>query len=471
MKVKLNRFNDFAFRIFPHETLYLDGYFHFEDEHKRQIFNALIHNAREHKSKREYDAKIDKRKYSYIISRVQSRLESMDVDLIFRKLHDFEYCVMTDSVKTTDEKEMLKMFRTATPAYFNFIKLYEVGRSYRHYLQIRLRKRDFETVQQFLQKYHSNYDFARLTNDKLQQATNDIITQYYERKEDSPGWENWLQSIYYDESLDGYTRILAWIRLIFIGYNYRRYELIKETFDYFERMLEKGVFYSRRILANYYSQQLLYNSGVGDLESAARYGYLSIKEQNDDYLYYVNNLAYVLLRKHESKAALELLKGASVQATSAYNLHNKIGHAAYLILAYLDCGYDRQAENHGEVFLKVYRNEILEYRWHLFFSAYFKAVLYRKNYRKLIRAYRNCHLEEKDRMYKNNPNYTPVIPWMYHLASYGEDMTDRAQLLKTLQQLNVEYKSRKGHTPTDPFMNMNEITRHCFPELAQLQEW
>jgi hypothetical protein len=471
MKVKLHLFSDFAARIFPHECLYLEQTCRFEDEEKLKIFQILCNNARTSEKSQSYDPGIDKRKYSFVKYRVKAVLEAMDVDRIFKKLNDFEYCVLTDSVKTVDEKEMLRMFRQSDASGFHFIKLYEVGRAYRHYLQIRLRKKDFDAVQQFLEKYHSNYDFARLTNDKLQQATRDIIAQYYERKGDAAVWEQWLRSIYFDESLDGYTRILAWIRLIFIGYNYRRYDLIRETFDYFETMLAKGSFYSRRILANYYSQQLLYHAGTGDLEMAARYGYLSIKEQNDDYLYYVNNLAYILLRKRSAIAALELLKSASAQASAATNFHNKVGHAAYLILANLDCGFERQAENHGDVFLKAYRSEILEYRWHLFFSAYFKVVLYRKNYRKLIRAYKHCHLQTKDEQYKSHDNYTPVIPWMYHLACYGEDLTEKPALLQSLKNLLTEYNLNRRQAIQDSFMNVLEITRHCFPELTHSAEW
>ncbi|MFZ1524343.1 MAG: hypothetical protein WAT22_05960, partial [Saprospiraceae bacterium] len=102
------------------------------------------------------------------------------MDYNLERLLNWEKQIMTDSLSIKDDKELLKFSKTNSSD-FNFLKIYEIGRYYRHYLQIRLRYKDYQLIHQFLQKYRTDYEFSRLVNDKLHETTNEIITDYSQK--------------------------------------------------------------------------------------------------------------------------------------------------------------------------------------------------------------------------------------------------------------------------------------------------
>ncbi|MBK9742953.1 MAG: hypothetical protein IPO94_08315 [Saprospiraceae bacterium] len=195
-----------------------------------------------------------------------------------------------------------------------------------------------------------------MVNDKLHETTHEIITDY-SQKSNVAGEEAllWLSSLFNNDKLDGYNRLLAWVRIIFIAHNRRQYENIANMFVRFESLVASGKMYSKRIIVNFYSQNLLLYAAKRDFEKAAYYGYLSIKEKNNDYLYYINNLAAVLLRAHRPENALQVLKDSHPIAKESLNFHNRIGHTAYFIFALIDTGKSVQAENHAFVFLTAFK--------------------------------------------------------------------------------------------------------------------
>jgi hypothetical protein len=329
-----------------------------------------------------------------------------------------------------------------------------------------MRYRDYALVNAFLNKYRTDYAYCKLINDKLHEATLDIVNHYVHKKENATDWLQWLKSIYYNESVDGFNRMLAWIRLVFIAHNRKQYEILGEEFDYFEQMVKKGQFYSRRILINFYSQRLLYHAYLGDFETAAHFGYLSIKETNNDYLYYVTNLAAVLLRCDRPEEALLILKNSQKVAKNSLNFHNKIGHTANYLFALSKLGRFRQAENHGFVFLRAYRKEIFEYRWHLFFTAYFQAMLLNGSYGQLLKAYQSNKIEGREERYSISPNYTPTLPWLLALASYKSNAMDFDKLVKTLKGLIERSKDNyKGNWKKEILEISRKIMRDLWPAL------
>lgn len=351
----------------------------FEEDEKNDIIAKVIHNAVHINDHLEYDDSIDKRKYSYVKTWCSKLLDALDVDKTLEKLLAWEKLIMTDAINKEDEKELIRILKTSDSSHFNFIKLYDISRIYRHYLQIRLRHRDFEIVHLFINKYRTDYEYSKLVNDKLHDATNEIINHYVHKKDSQNDWYQWLTSVFYNESLDGYNRLLAWIRIVFIAHNRRSYEILEDKFVYFDKMIKSGHFYSRRILVNFYSQYLLYYSSFQNLEKATYYGCLSIKETNNDYLYYVNNLVAILLRSKKANEAYEILK-SSLHTAKDLNFHSKIGHTAFTVFSLIDLHKVKQAENHAFVFLTAYKKEIFDHRWHLFFTAYFKAMLINGNF-------------------------------------------------------------------------------------------
>lgn len=463
MPNKLSKFAAFGNAVFPHEAAHLIGLSGFQDKEKQSILLRIAENSNKTDEYVLYDPAIDKRKYSYVKTWSQHQLDAIDVDKIYQQLTEWDYQVATDAITPEGEKALLRLFKHADTSFFSFMRLFDLGRLYRHYLQIRFRKRDFQIVNNFLEKHRTGYEYARLVNDKLHAATEDIIHQYFERSGDTTAWQKWLDSVFHDESLDGYNRILAWIRLIFIGHNYRKFDSLKSHFDYFETMVQSGKFYSRRILANFYSQYLLYYAAMKDFDKASYYGYLSVKEKNNDYLYYVNNLSAILIRKRAFEKALEILRSASETAVISQNFHNKIGHAAYLILAYTDMGKLRQAENHADVFFNAYKHEIFEYRWHLFFSAYLKVLLFRGNYRKILRLSGTYQLAVKDELYRKSPGYSPTIPWICAIAAYREGKILFQDLAYKLSELLKVLHHREGPNMRTDIINLRDIAAFCIP--------
>jgi len=409
----------------------------FEDAEKLNILRLLHLKATQAEAEVHFDESIDRRKYSYIMSWCQAQLARIDVDNLLCRLSDYDRMIMTDNIDLKTERQLLKLFRQASTDYYSFLKLYDIGRSYRHFLQIRMRHHAFQVVDQFLRKHRTSYEYARMVNDKMHTVTEDIIEQYKSKHGDTMVYEQWLDSVYKDEGLDGYNRVLAWIRILFIAHNYRMIDRLSEKFDYFETMINNSRFYSRRILANFYSQKLLYFASQNKLDKAIEFGYLSIRERNNDYLYYINNLAAVLLRAERPVESLRILLLATEDTRRESNYHNKISHAAYLIMSRIENKQYKQAENSGDVFFNAYKTEIFEHRWHLFMTYYLRAILLLKNYKKIIRLIRQTRLMEHDRTYMDSPNYTSVIPWIYNLAQYREGRLKAEEFQSREQELLV----------------------------------
>ncbi len=457
MKSRLHRFSSYASGILPHEADFLMQYKKFEDTEKNSIVDTIIHNAVLTKDLLLYNDGIDKRKYSYIKTWCTKLLDTLDVDKTLEKLLLWEKLIMTDAITKEDEKELIKILKTSDSSHFNFIKLYDISRVYRHYLQIRLRYKDFEIVHQFIHKYRTDYEYSKLVNDKLHDATNEIINHFVHKKDSQNDWYPWLKSIFYNESLDGYNRLLALIRIVFIAHNKRSYDILEEKFEYFDKMIKSGHFYSRRILVNFYSQYLLYHSSYQNQEKATYYGYLSIKEINNDYLYYVNNLVAILLRSKKPTEAFDILKSSQHIAKESPNHHSKIGHTSFMIFAMIDLQKNKQAENLAFVFLTAYKKEIFDHRWHLFFTAYFKAMLVNGNFPGVIKNYTTYKLKEKDDHYSVSANYTPSIPWMYHLALFklgDRSIQELQQTLINLREKTKEYHSTMGN---DDLMEITKV--------------
>ena len=468
MKVKLTRFSDFAQSLLPLEASFLEGHQRFEDAEKKTILDQLVAVARGEANTDCFDAAVDKRKYSYVKNWCEDLLQSLDVDENLEKLMEWEHLILTDRISLADEKALIKRILRTEPSDFNFIKIYETGRSYRHYLQIRLRYKDYQLVHQFLTRYRTDYEFSRLVNDKLHEATHEIISDYSQKQRANYADSfPWLRSLFYNENLDGYNRLLAWIRMVFIAHNKRAYDMLGGMFEYFEQLVKEGKLYSRRIVTNFYSQYLLYYASIQDFNKAAACGYLSVKEVNNDYLYYINNLAAVLLRTGRANEALSILKTSAALAKNALNQHNRIGHAAYTIFALIDTDKAKQAENHAFVFVTAFKKEIFEHRWHLFFTAYFKAMLVNANYRGLIRAWSIYKLGEKDAAFTESANYSPSLRWMYQLALYKVGDINLPALQQQLHYLiGLEQSARPSLHKADLIEITKTLLKADFPKIG-----
>jgi len=463
MRSKLQKFTNFTNTLLPHETAYLLSIEQFKDEKRLEILQRVDYNARNIRQFTPYDTTIDKRKYNHLQNWIQTRLEAVDVDVHFNWMLDLERKIMTDSIELEEEKTLLRAIKSYEHPGFFFTRFYELVDHYRHFLLIRLRYEDHQLTQEFLSKYKSAYEKSKETHERLHDATTDIVKQYSGQEAESRQWEEWLTQVFYDEELDGINRYLALVRLTFIGYNYRKYDLLKEKFDYLDRQLSQGQYYSKRLLLNYYNSRLMLHSHYREYDKAVYYGYLSVRSINHDYPLYVNNLCAVLLRIKRNQEALQLMKKASSEVKKTNNIHNRIGFVAFYMEALIKNGLYRNAESYGDTFLKAYAKEVLQFRWHLFFSIYLEAMLHQKHYAKMARIAQKYQLLKLDKDYQNkNANYIPNIPLYIAAARHAEGLFTRKEFIQQLETTADTF----GRNPA--YRNFLEEYKKLVPEAYNL---
>jgi hypothetical protein len=458
MRAKLQKFGEFAASLLPHETSYLMGIQQFEDDIKLGILRQLHEQCSRNTQTASFDTSIDKRKYSNLKQWIEERLASIDVDEKFDWLSLMERKIMTDAIEPQEEKVLLKAIRDYGEPDFYFMKFFELVQFYRHFLLIRMRHAHHRIANDFLKKYKARYDFSKEVFERMHEATEDIVNQYAKNSAQSLHWENWLTEVYYNEQLDGLNRYYALVRLTFIYFNYRKFEKLSEKYDYIDQLFLQGTYYSRRLLLNYYGNRLLLHTHFQDYAKAEYYGYLSIRDKTSDYIFYVNNLTAVLLRQHKYEAALQLMRQAYPEMKTAAGFHNRVGFVAL----YLKClnynGQYRNAENYAESFLNVYRKEIFEYRWHIFFAAYLEAMLRQGKYTRILKVVRKHQLLERESQHVRNANYLPTLLWYHAIASYEESLMSR----EALEQQLVESVSSLSN-PEGKQHQLNELLDVAYP--------
>lgn len=376
---------------------------------------------------------------------------------------------MTDTIEPQEEKQLLKIIREYDHPGFYFIKLFELAQLYRHFLLIRMRYVHHRQVEDFLQRFRQKYEECKAINERIHEATLDIVNQYSKNSAQSIHWEEWLTEVFYNEEIDGLNRYYALVRLAFIYFNYMQYDKLLKNFDYIDCLFGQGIYYSRRILLNYYANRLLLHTKFNEFERAEFYGYLSIREKNNDYIFYVNNLSAVLLRQKKYQEALQVMRAAYSEVKNTISFHNRIGFVAF----YLKCLNHNQlfqnAENYAESFLQAYKREIFEYRWHIFFSAYLEALLRQEKFAKLLTVVRKYQLPEREEQYQSRANYLPTILWYTAIARYKEMQIDKKELAEIVRNSidELEHVEDKSYQLRD----LMEQVRPYIPGIVnQVQE-
>ncbi|MEM1121218.1 MAG: hypothetical protein AAGJ18_12275 [Bacteroidota bacterium] len=441
MRSKLQKFTQFAQQLLPHEVTYLLKVQQLADADRLAILQRIDYNCQHTDQFTPYDTNIDKRKYHHLQNWMERKLREIDVDEQFAWMSRLEHQIMMDTISSTEEKELLKAIKTYEYPCFFFVKFYELVQQYGQFLLVRIRYADYQVVQHFLQTHRANYQLSQETNRKIHQATEDIIAQYAGDARESSQWEQWLKLTFYDLKMDGHNRYLALVRLAFIAFNYRKLTLLQAAFDYMDEHFGYGQNYSKRLLLNYYNNRLMLHSRLREYEKAAYYGYLSIRAKNHDYLNYVNNLCAVLLRLDRNQEALDLMKQAAAAAKKTANFHSRVGYVSFYLEALNKNGLHQNAVSYGRSFLTAYHKEILQYRWHLFFSVYFEALLHRRQFAPILQITRKYRLLDKDQQYAAKANYLPSIPIYYWTAQYQEGLLAKQQLMEQLSDLLGEQPS------------------------------
>ena len=404
----------------------------FEDQERLAILKAI--DRSQGRASPVFDTAIDKRKYSHLKTWIEKRLSEIDVDKSLQWLLELEQAILTDQITTTQEKQLMQSLQRWRSSSFYFVKWYEVLTIFREDLLIRLRYEEVDVLDQFLLKNKESYAHSQEIDKLLQKITREIVEQYQGLQGETKKHITSLTIAFKDEKLDGYNRFKAFIRLIFIGFNYRDFDFLKPHFDYFDQMLTSGLSYSKRILLNYYSNRLLLHSRKGEYEEAERYGYLSIKVHTQDFLMYLNNLAAILLRNHKYDEAFATLQEGAKEAKETTNHHNKIGYVAFYVETLNRMGKFLNAENYASVFLSLYKKEIFKYRWHVFFTTYLESLLRQNKFSEIIRLAKKYKLQERAKSYSKKAGSLPIVSWSISIAEYEDGLIGEDQLRQTMQK-------------------------------------
>lgn len=469
VKEKLKSFTDYVRDLFPHEVSYLDSVENFEDEDNRKIFGRILSNKKIGQPFLPFDPSIDKRKYSRLKKWIGHKLSLLDVDLQYQWITQMESQIMQDAITPEEEKELLKSLSSPTLPYY-FIKHYELARHFRQYLLIRMRHKAYEKVQHYLKTHEAAYKRSQDIYEKIHQATVDITNQYSNNNTESEHWEQFLKECFYDESLDGLNRFFSAVRLNFLYLNYREYEKMALLLDGQDQMFRRGICYSRRILANYYSNRLLYHSLVGEIEKAVQYGYLSIQTKNSDYLHYVNNLSSVLLRAGKKQEALNLMKEALPELRHITNTHTRVAFATFYIRCLTQNKLCPEAQKYGDIFLRGYRDQVMSQRWHSFFTAYIQSLLEQESYDQIVKVCNKYRLFKKEEGYKKRPGYIPTLNWYISMAQYKEGVISHSQLKNRLIEKGKKAWMNSEKSRQAILELLDEIKPHFPQAISEVRE-
>jgi hypothetical protein len=432
MKLKLVTFSDFANHLYPHEADYLVSIQNFDKGVNSQILNTLHSNCHNPIKTREYDKAIDKRSYSYVKSWIVKALDKADVDKFYEWLAFTEKQVMIDAITSEEEKEILAFIKTIKPSPYFFLRFYELLQYFRDYLLIRVRNQFYKPINNYLQKHEAAYHRSMEINIRLNQAAEEIIRQHETLDADPIHYSDFLQTTFNDSALDGYTRYRAVVRLTFLYYNYREFENLRVVYDELDKLFKTNVFYSKRILANYYSNRAMMHSKLNELALAEKFGFLSIRQKNSDYLFYLANLCGVLLRSGKYDKALKLMSSSIPELKKTNSFYNKIGFASFYTRTLVYNKMAKNAVSYATSFLDAYKKEIFETRWHLFFAAYLQALLSAEKYSRLLSVAKRYNLLTLEKKYIDKTVYMPVLLWYNEVALYMEGKQSKEKLEETI---------------------------------------
>jgi hypothetical protein len=448
MRTKLNTFSEFSNTLFPHELDYLLTVQNFSKKSNLKILQQIRRNLQTHQSTTTFDTSLDKRTYSYIKNWITETLAKIDVDSYFEWLISVEKKVMTDSVSPEDEHGILENLKQINPTHYYFLRFYELLQHYRDYLLVRNRTKYYRVVSEFLDAHKETFFERTSINQRLNLATIQIIQKEEFVDEQFAGSEDFFRSLYFNEQLDGYTRYRAVVRLTIYFYNTRQFDKLLLVYQHLDEQFKTPLFYSKRILANYYANRAMMHSKLNELTLASKYGYLSIQNKNSDYLFYLINLCGVLLKQGKKTEALELMNASIPELKKTNSYYYKIGFVAFYIKTLMVNQQFEKAVNYASGFFDAYKKEIFEHRWHLFFTAYLQALIRVEKYAKVLSLCRRYKLVTKEKIHIGKAVYLPVIQWYSHLAEYMEGVITKekliASIVKSSQNLmENKYRSRK----------------------------
>ncbi len=420
MRNKLGTFSEFAKALYPHELDYLISVQQFTKPENLKILNLIHYNSRNPLNPIPYDSSLDKRTYSYLKNWIEETLNKVDVDKFYDWLLTIEQSVMSDSISPEQERALMEQVEQIKPSQYYFIRFYQVLQHYRDYLLVRNRIRYFTQISEFLELHNAAYHKAQKLNNDMNQAAEHVVKQLAANVHEYRSWEMLFKDIYFDSTLDGYTRYRAVVRLTILYYTNRDFVPLSEIYTHLDLQFKTDCFYSKRILANYYHNRAMMHSKLKEFEVAEKYGFLSIRQKNSDFLFYLVSLCDILLRKKNNALALQLMTESMPELKKSNNFHGKIGFSSFYIKTLLANNMAEKAAAYATNYFESYKKEIFQFRWHLYFSVYVEALLTVEKYSRIVSLARRYKLVSKEKQFLGKAAYLPILAWYTALAEYME---------------------------------------------------
>ncbi len=441
--MKLSKFSNFVNLLYPHELKYLISVERFENKDINQILDRIVFNVDNPDKTKEFFSKIDKRKYSYLMKWIKQKLELADVDVFFDWVIKMEKEINMDNVLPEDEKKLLKYTNSILPSSYFFMRFYEMLNAYRDFLLIRTRILHYKSVQLYLQKYEAAYIRVVELNKEMNKSAVDIISHHISSHGDSIQWEIFLLNTFGDKTIDGFTRYKAFIRITYIYYNYRKFSKLKNIYNELDKEIHTTSFYSKRILANYYANKAMMHSMLREMDLAEYYAYLSVRQKNSDYLFYIIKLCNILIIKNKNNTALKLMANNIGELKVNNSMYTKIGFVSVYIRVLNKNGGHAKGEKYGDSFLVSHKKELFSFRWHIFFCAYFMSLLKQEKYKKLLRIEKKHKLVQKEKEFFGEARYIPTIQWYFSLSQYMEGRINEKKLQEIISLTSKKAKNNK----------------------------
>ena len=455
--MKLKKFINYADSLLPHEVALLDQLNQFQDDDRIHIFKRLQINTLKPAEKDKFDERIDKRKYSHLMNWMQSKLNFYCTDQYYKRLNYFDNRIKTDTISSEEENELLSLIKNYREHHYHFIKFYEVVKNYLVFLLVRVRLNDYELINTFIHDYHDDYIRCKEVSNRMTQSTADIVNDYHNNKisSNSMKWISWLKRLYSDTNLDGYNKYQALILLSYIALIETDYlEEVLAYYNAFEEQLIDGSYYSRKLLLNYYGNRQLILMKLHKYDLALYYGKLSISDQGHDYIMYLNNYCFNLLKLGEPKKAVHLLKEALPFARQMSNKYNRTLYISSLMKCYNDNVQYNNAKHFAENQLALHEKDIIEHNWNKFFRTYLETLLYLREYSRVKKIIKRYNLIEKENGSLKNYITFPYFKWFLALVNFKEGNISQSKfsnsVTREIDRLSTTYNIK----PSDNIMKL-----------------
>lgn len=455
--MKLKKFVAFTETLLPHEVSLLNQIKQFRDEDRLHIFETVYHNTHAGGFKKDFDTTINKRKYSHLMQWMQTNLEEHDTDHLYRKLNDLDTRIKADLIDTQEEKELLKLLGEYKPHHYHFLRFYEIVKSYLNFLLIRVRMNDYQMINNFIHLYQDEYSRSKDLFSRVTQATSDIVEDYHKNilTEKSTRWLPWLEKNIEDRSLDGLNRYQSLVLLTYLALMDQRH--IQKTLQYYgdiEEDIVSGLYYSRKLLINYYGNKQLLLMKLHKHDLALHYGELSIKQDGPDYIMYLTNFSFNLLRLGKASRALKLLQEALPYVKNMSNRYNRTLFITSLIRCYNQNDAHDKACRYAENQLELYEKDILEHNWNRFFRNYFESLIYTGQYHMVKRLINKYNLLEKEHIQLSEYTGYPYFKWFSKLTSYKEGNISEKRFKEQVNREIETLKSTYGISPSSTVLKI-----------------